>query len=211
MNCLFISFICWFQAKQIFRCRICTDRDFNSRYPLHRHIIEQHSVFAYKCTICKKTFDKRTPRYGASSGGEDRQILVNRVTGEMGRKIEEDFKRFSLHDVEEKMEVVKVAVADSSRQGYRDRSPIKSERPRTTSKSPERKRSNWERHHQERKEEEKQQVRSPKESSRKSRDVTRSRSRSASKTPDVRVVVPHKDSGFLHQFFVELFLFIAIK
>ena len=102
MNCLFISLICWFQTKQIFRCRICTDRDFNSRYPLHRHIIEQHSVFAYKCTTCKKMFDKRTPRHGACSGGEDRQIMVNRETGEMGRKIEEDFKRFSLHEVEDK-------------------------------------------------------------------------------------------------------------
>jgi hypothetical protein len=106
------------------------------------------------------------------------------------------------------MEVVKMAVDDSSRQGYRGRSPIKRGRPHTTSKSPEGKRSNLERHHQERKEEEKQQVRSPKESSRKSRTGTRSRSRSASKTTDVRVVVPHKDAGFLHQFFVKLFLFI---
>lgn len=137
MNSLFISLICWFQTKQIFRCRICTDRDFNSRYPLHRHIIEQRSVFAYKCTICKKKFDKRTPRHATCSGGEDRPILVNRVTGEMGRKIEEDFKRFSLHEVEEKMEVVKMAVDDSSRQGYRGHSPIKRGRPRTTSKSPE--------------------------------------------------------------------------
>jgi hypothetical protein len=61
---------------------------------------------------------------------------VNRVTGEMRRKIEEDFKRFSLHEVEDKMEVVKMAVDDSSRQGYRGRSPIKRGRPRTTSKSP---------------------------------------------------------------------------
>ena len=57
MNKILI-FATTFQDRPVFVCKICGDSEFYFRFPLQKHIVEQHSQFGYKCQVCKKMLDK---------------------------------------------------------------------------------------------------------------------------------------------------------
>jgi hypothetical protein len=38
---------------------VLCDQAFTGRWRLERHLKEQHSDFSYKCTVCKKLFNRR--------------------------------------------------------------------------------------------------------------------------------------------------------
>ena len=77
------------------------DREFYSRFPLQKHIVEQHKQFGNKCKVCKKMFDKSTPKNGNCRAGEENQILISKMTGESGLKIKDEYVKYQETVVQE--------------------------------------------------------------------------------------------------------------
>ena len=135
------------KEKQMLVCKICVDRDFAFRWQIEKHIMELHSPYGFKCTVCKKIFEKRTPKHGACEAGDANQILINKQTGETGLKIRDEYNKFKEEHVQQNITV-------ETRQGKtppkrkirpftsasRGRSPIRNTERRGHSRSPIRRR-----------------------------------------------------------------------
>ncbi|CAG2220669.1 KCTD3 [Mytilus edulis] len=110
--------------------------------------MELHSPYGFKCTVCKKIFEKRTPRHGACEAGDSNQILINKQTGETGLKIRDEYNKFKEEHVHQNIAVetrkgktppkrkIRPFVSSASR----GRSPIRNTEHRRHSRSPIRRR-----------------------------------------------------------------------
>ena len=94
------------KVKLVLRCLICTDREFNMRWQIERHILELHSPFGFKFNMCKKIFERRTPKHSQCPSGNSNQLLINKQTGQTGTGIREDYLKCKAEEIEKHIQPV---------------------------------------------------------------------------------------------------------
>jgi hypothetical protein len=101
-----------------FKCGVCrTDQIFDRKFLVKRHIIEQHSGFAYICDGCQMIFPRRENHTSCSGkfGPSRRMCIMRRSDGVSGEEAEREFEQYS-----SRMERLIIAVpSHRSRDGRR--------------------------------------------------------------------------------------------
>ncbi|XP_069114408.1 uncharacterized protein [Argopecten irradians] len=80
----------------MFSCGLCSNTyRFRARYLAKRHMLEQHSGFAWQCQGCKGLFNRSTSKHACSKDGRlPPMVLVRRSNMESGQKVEEEYNSF---------------------------------------------------------------------------------------------------------------------
>ena len=97
----------------MYSCSQCPDLTFERRSVCERHVFEKHSGFGYRCTGCKKTFNRPDNHQGKCIGAEMR--LVKRATGTFNNEEEKEYHRFM------GTMAVRVKVSKTAPQSFTDR------------------------------------------------------------------------------------------
>ena len=85
-------FLPTFQNICLYQCGICSDFEFEKRFQCERHMLEQHSGYGYKCSLCKQVFNRPDNHKSKCPGATF--STVNRKTGKFTSADEQDFTLF---------------------------------------------------------------------------------------------------------------------
>ena len=91
-NTCFLMFLSTFQDICLYQCRICRDFEFDKRFQCERHMLEQHSGYGYKCSLCNQVFNRPDNHKSKCLGATF--STVNRKTGKFTSSDEQEFSRF---------------------------------------------------------------------------------------------------------------------
>lgn len=76
-----------------YRCGICKDLTFKSKYQCTLHLKEQHSGIVFKCNLCNKIFRTNHNPHKCKAGKED-YTLFNQSTGVKGEDARKQLDKF---------------------------------------------------------------------------------------------------------------------
>ncbi|XP_052680843.1 uncharacterized protein LOC128161569 [Crassostrea angulata] len=89
---------CMARTEEKYECRLCfPSLTFDRKFLVKRHIMEQHSGFAYTCTGCQMIFpcrDNHTSCHGKHSSSR-RMEVVRRSDGLRGSRAQEELKKYT--------------------------------------------------------------------------------------------------------------------
>ena len=80
-----------------YKCGVCrTDQTFDRKFLVKRHLLEQHSGFAYICAGCNMIFPRRDNHTSCSGryGSSRRMEIMRRSDGVSGREAERDYEEY---------------------------------------------------------------------------------------------------------------------